>query len=145
MRSPERYRCAVSFAGPSDLRSMVRYGTSSFLPQRYERDFRRRIEGEERTDLDAISPLRQAARLRIPLLIGHGANDRTVPTDQSSRLVNALTRRGTPPEFVFYPKAGHGFSNSSERLDWYRRVEAFLAQHNPAGAAPAAAGAPAAP
>lgn len=145
IRSPERYRCAVSFAGPSDLRSMVRYDTATFLPRRYERDFRRRIEGEEQTDLDAISPLRQAARLRIPLLIGHGVNDRTVPTDQSSRLVTALTRRGAPPEFVFYPKAAHGFSNSSERLDWYRRVETFLAQHNPAGAAPAAAATPAAP
>lgn len=134
-RSPERYRCAISWAGPTDLRSMVRYDTNAFVPRRYVREFRQRIEGEERTDLNAISPLRQQQRLAVPVLIGHGKNDITVPVEQTSRLVEALRRRGAVHESVIYPKAGHAFTTSEERADWLRRVEAFLGRHNPAGAA----------
>ena len=140
MRSPERYRCAISMSGPSDLRSQVRHNADSFVARRYVREFRRQVEGAERTDLNAISPLRQAERLRVPLLLGHGDNDIIVPVEQSRRLLEALNRRGAAVESVFYPKAGHGFTTAEERADWFRRVEAFLARHNPAGpAAPAAA------
>lgn len=138
MRSPERYRCAVSWAGPSDLRSIVRYDTFGFTPRRYMREFRERVEGEERTDLNAISPVRHPQRLRTPLLLGHGDNDTTVPPEHSRRLLAALNRRGAAArgtlESVFYPKAGHAFTTAEERADWLRRIEAFLARHNPAQA-----------
>jgi len=137
-RSPERFRCAISWAGPTDLRSLVRYDTNVFVPRRYVREFRNRIEGEERTDLNAISPLRQQQRLRVPVLIGHGENDIVVPVDHTRRLVQALQRRNAVHESVVYQKAGHGFTLAGERADWFRRVEAFLARHNPAGAAPPA-------
>lgn len=137
IRSPQRYRCAISMAGPTDLKSMRRYSTSGFVPRRYVRAFRERLQGEERIDLDTISPLRHADRLTVPLLIGHGDNDITVPPDQSRRLVNALSRRRISVESVFYPKAAHGFTTEEERTDWLRRVETFLSRHNPAGARPA--------
>jgi dienelactone hydrolase len=137
MRSPERYRCAISWAGPSDLRSIVRYDMFGFVPRRYVREFRQRVEGEERTDLEAISPRRQAARLRVPLLLGHGDKDIIVPPDQSRLLLNALNRRGATVESVFYPNAEHAFTTQEERADWFQRVEAFLARHNPAATPPA--------
>lgn len=133
MRSPERYRCAISWAAPSDLRSIARYDAYGFIPRRYVREFRQQIEGEERTDLNAISPLRQAERLRVPLLLGHGDEDITVPPDHSRRLVAALNRRSAPVESIFYPNAGHDFTDAGERANWFRRIDAFLARHNPAG------------
>lgn len=137
IRSPQRYRCAISMAGPTDLKSMRRYSTSGFVPRRYVRAFRERLQGEDRIDLDTISPLRHAERVTVPLLIGHGDNDITVPPDQSRRLVNALARRRISVESVFYPKAAHGFTTEEERTDWLRRVETFLGRHNPAEARPA--------
>lgn len=132
IRHPDRYRCAVSFAGVSDVRAMLRYDSRRFAAPRYSREWRRRVEGEERTDLDAISPLQQAARLRVPVLIAHGDKDRNVPVAQSRNLVRALARAGTAAESVFYPEAGHGFARSQDSADFLRRVEAFLARHNPA-------------
>jgi dipeptidyl aminopeptidase/acylaminoacyl peptidase len=139
IRHPDRYRCAISFAGISDLRAMLRYDNRQFAAPRYSREWRRRVQGEERTDLDAISPLRQAERIRIPLLIGHGARDTNVPVAQSRNLVRALERSAAPMESVFYPEAGHGFARAQDQADFLRRVEAFLARHNPADAAPAPA------
>lgn len=137
MRSPERYRCAISFAGPSDLRSMLRYNANPFIPRRYVRAWRQRIEGEERIDLNAISPFRQAERLRVPVLLAHGVNDRVVPPVQSQQLAQALRRHNATVESVFYRKSAHGFTDQNEAFDYYRRVAAFLARHNPAdGAAP---------
>ena len=143
-RSPERYRCAISWAGPSDWRAMQRYDRRSLTASRYRREHRRQLHGEERIDLAAISPLRQAERLSVPVLIGHGEQDIRVPVDQSRDLVRALARRRANVESVFYPRSGHDFASSEESADFLRRVEAFLARHNPAAAPAAAAAADAA-
>ncbi len=133
IRSPERYRCAISLAGVTDIRAMLRYDSRMMAAPRYAREWRRRVEGEERTDLAAISPLQQAARLRVPLLIAHGERDTNVPPSQSRQLVAALRRTGAANvDSVFYPKAEHGFTEPADSIDYLRRVEAFLARHNPA-------------
>jgi dipeptidyl aminopeptidase/acylaminoacyl peptidase len=140
MRSPQRYRCAISLAGPSDWRSMLRYDSQLAVPRRYVREWRRRVRGEEQTDLDAISPVRHPERLRVPLLLAHGEQDVNVPVDHSRRLARALQRARANVEVVFYPKSGHGFTDAQEAADYLRRVEAFLRRHNPAGGpTPAAA------
>ena len=132
MRSPQRYRCAISMAGPTDLRRMLRYDVRFMIARRYAGEWRRRVQGEERTDLDAVSPAAHPEMLRVPLLLAHGEQDINVPPDQSRRLLRALRRRGAEVESVFYPKSGHGFNDAAELADYMRRVEAFLARHNPA-------------
>jgi dipeptidyl aminopeptidase/acylaminoacyl peptidase len=132
MRSPQRYRCAISLAGPTDLREMLHYNANPFIPERYVRAWQRRIEGEEQTNLDAISPVRHPDLLRVPLLIAHGVADPIVPPQQSQRLLEALRRRGATVESAFYRKSGHGFTDSVEAADFFGRVETFLAHYNPA-------------
>jgi dipeptidyl aminopeptidase/acylaminoacyl peptidase len=138
IRHPDRYRCAISYAGVSDVRAILRYDSRLFAAPRYSREWRRRVEGEERTDLSLISPLQQAARMTVPLLIAHGELDDTVPVSQSHDLVRALTRPGAAVESVFYPQESHGFVRPADSIDFLRRVEAFLARYNPATAPPAA-------
>lgn len=138
IRHPDRYRCAISFAGISDVRAILRYDARLFSAPRYSRERRRRIEGEERTDLSLISPLQQVARMTVPLLIAHGEQDRVVPVSQSRNLVRAMTRAGTTPESIFFPQEAHGFTKPQDSVDFLQRVEAFLAAHNPATAPPAA-------
>lgn len=140
IRKPDRYRCAISFAGISDLRAMVRYDWRSYQATRYSRSWRSRVEGERGADLAVVSPLQQAARVRVPLLVAHGERDRRVPVAQSRNLIRALQRGGATLESVIYPQAGHGFTRPEDAADFLRRVEAFLARHNPAGVPAAAAG-----
>ena len=131
MRSPRRYRCAISWAGPTDLLAMMRRDARLLYAQRYVRERRRQLRGDEEVSLRAISPLRFPERLEVPLLIGHGEGDQRVPVDQSRDLVRALARRGAAVESAFYPKSGHDFGTSEDSADFLRRVEAFLARHNP--------------
>ena len=131
MRSPQRYRCAISFAGPTDLRGMLRYDSSLFIPRRYVRELQLQLQGEERIDLDAVAPVRHPEMLRVPLLIAHGEQDQIVPIDQSRRLLDALKRVHAPVESIFLPRSGHGFTDAGEAADFYREVQTFLAAHNP--------------
>jgi len=140
MRSPQRYRCAISFAGPTDLGAMLRYGSNLFIPRRYVRELRQRLRGEERIDLGAISPARHPEMLRVPLLLAHGEQDATVPPDQSRQLLNRLKRISAPVESAFFQKSGHGFTDAGEATEYFRQVEAFLARHNPAEAPAAQSG-----
>ncbi|HYE26704.1 MAG TPA: alpha/beta fold hydrolase [Allosphingosinicella sp.] len=139
IRNPEIYRCAISMSGVTDVRAMLKYDSKIIVASRYSKLWRRRVEGEEKRDLAAVSPLQQAARLRVPVLIAHGELDSNVPVDQSRQMVKALKARGASVQSAFYPKAGHGFSLSADSIDFMKRVEAFLEVHNPAGPAPTGA------
>ena len=121
---------------------MARYDSRRFTAPRYARERRRQLRGEADADLGLVSPIRQIERISVPLLIAHGEKDTTVPTSQSRNLIRALAGRHVVLESAFYPEAAHGFSRPQDSVDFLRRVEAFLARHNPAG--PATAPAPSA-
>jgi dipeptidyl aminopeptidase/acylaminoacyl peptidase len=130
IRNPERYRCAVSWAGPADLRAMIRYDRKQFTATRYFREWRKKFPSDDQ--LNAVSPINYADRLRVPLLIGHGEEDGTVPPKQSRRMVEALQKAGANVTPVFYKDSEHGFASSKDLEDWLKRLEAFLARYNPA-------------
>jgi dipeptidyl aminopeptidase/acylaminoacyl peptidase len=130
IRNPNRYRCAVSWAGPSDLPAMMRYDRKQFSATRYFREFRKKFPSED--ELKAVSPINFADRLKTPLLIGHGEDDGTVPPKQSHRMVDALQKAGANVSPVFYKDSEHSFSSSKDMEDWMKRLEAFLAKYNPA-------------
>ncbi len=132
-RNPERYRCAASFAGVADWQAMLKYDRR-FLTKQASARWQARVTGDGELDLQAVSPTAQVARIARPLLIGHGEDDIRVPISQSKKLVAALKAAGNGNfEYVAYPKEGHGFSDPANQKDWFDRLDAFLAKHNPAG------------
>lgn len=131
IRNPNLYRCAISFAGVFDLPRQISYSRKIFSATRYFKQWRDKVDGEGQRSLSDVSPLGQAKRVSIPVLIAHGDKDSTVPASQSRAMVAALSEAKADVTSVFYPEAVHGFTKSEDRLDWYRRILAFLARHNP--------------
>jgi dipeptidyl aminopeptidase/acylaminoacyl peptidase len=131
-RNPDIYRCSISLAGVSDIRSMLHYDPSSWIARRYYRDWRDRIRGDSKFDLEKVSPLAFARDIRIPILLAHGKDDTRVPPSQSTKLHEALEKARRPHEYVLYPDEGHGFTKPADSVDFLKRVERFLAEHNPA-------------
>lgn len=129
-RNDSRYRCAVSFAGISDVAAQLAYDRKTFNERDY-RAWKRRIQGDA-PSLDALSPIARVAALRMPILIAHGTGDETVPPDQSVRLHDALTRLGRAHAYVAYPGQGHTLEGPADNADFLERVGRFLAVHNPA-------------
>ncbi len=127
--SPETYACGVDLVGPSDIKTLF----ASFPAYWGPRLIRWKVRfGDPTTDaaLNArISPLTYAANIRAPLLIGHGVNDPRVSLANSEKLVAAMRERKLPVTFVVYPDEGHGFVRTPNSLDFYARMEEFLAAH----------------
>jgi dienelactone hydrolase len=130
-RNPERYRCAASYAGVSDVARQLKYQVADMW-NRYRGDWQAKVKGSPDFDLDTISPLKQVERLQVPVLIGHGDDDQVVPIKQSALYASALKRAGKPHEFHIYEGEGHGLFDAADEQDWLERLDAFLARYNPA-------------
>jgi dipeptidyl aminopeptidase/acylaminoacyl peptidase len=131
VRNPEMYRCAISFAGVSDVEAQLKYSRKSFSAPRYFRDWRERVKGDRSFELDQISPLKSVERMTVPILIAHGDDDDTVPVSQSRRLHDALIKLGRAHEYVIYQGESHGLDDPVHATDFLNRVGAFLDKYNP--------------
>jgi dipeptidyl aminopeptidase/acylaminoacyl peptidase len=124
--SADRFRCGVDGAGPTDWGSMA---TESDVPT-----FEAMLGGSRLGDgvgphrHALVSPISYAGRIRTPLLILHGENDRRVPVGQAIGFFHELRRRSVPVELVLYPREPHGIGEEGHQRDllgrvreWYRR------------------------
>jgi dipeptidyl aminopeptidase/acylaminoacyl peptidase len=68
-------------------------------------------------------------RIRTPLLVLHGAEDRRVPPVQSEEVVAALREHGVPHDYVVYPGEGHGFRKREHRIDAYERLAGWFTRY----------------
>ncbi len=130
-RNPEIYRCAISFAGISDVGGMMRYDRRTFSSPRYFRDWRDKVKGEEKYDLKLVSSLYAVDKIAIPILIAHGDKDDVVPIKQSELLRDALIKAEKPHEYVAYVGENHNLEKEENGADFLTRVDAFLKKHNP--------------
>ena len=78
--------------------------------------------------LGEISPVRAVERTQVPILLIHGADDRTIPVDHFERLRDALAANAAA-EFWLLERAGHGLTYAGEPDAYESRVLAFFARH----------------
>ena len=131
MRAAERdgamYRCAVSYAGVSDLSKLAKQADRALFGPRTA-DWLR----EQAPDLADVSPINRPEKFSIPILIVHGKKDMRVPVDQSRSMADKLKETGRDVIYIEQPLADHHFSRSEDRLEFLKAMESFLARHNPA-------------
>ncbi len=130
-KDPDQYRCGVAHAAVSDQRFMFDFHWSDISKQGRQYDLPVLL-GDREKDAPrfiATSPLEQVARIKAPLLLSHGGQDRRVPLDNATRMLDALRKNGKPVEWVEYKEEGHSFFFPENEYDYHRRVEAFLALH----------------
>lgn len=132
IRNPERYRCAVSFAGVTDWNKQLKYD-ANFFSRKGAKSWRTRVQGEDAAfNLDLVSPVPQIARLTRPVLAIHGEDDSNVPFKQFLLLRDAAAKAGKPIETLTFAGEGHGFADNANEARYLDAIEAFLAKHNPA-------------
>ncbi len=75
------------------------------------------------------SPLTHVGKLRVPVLLFHGRQDKAVPAQQSIDFAEAVRRQGGTAELVLYDDEGHGFTREANRRDQIEKIERFLDKH----------------
>jgi acetyl esterase/lipase len=138
VNDPDLYRCGVAYAAVTDIPLLFSSGVArvSDLSDAYRTYGAPYLVGDVEKDAEqlvATSPLKQAARIKTPLLLAHGSDDHRVPIDHFRKLRSALRSHDAPAEFVEYGE-GHGWFTPESRIDFWNRVDQFLERHIGAGA-----------
>ena len=130
------YRCAVSWGGVTDLPLMLHAtvragGSSKNDATRYWRRFMG-ADGADSGGLDAVSPVKLAARADAPILLMYGRDDTVVSPNQSVEMADALKKAGKTYELEVMPGEDHWLSRGATRVAMLRAAVAFVQKYNPA-------------
>ncbi len=106
---PDRWSAGVDIVGISDFRTFLANTMG------YRRDLRRVEYGDERDPKMAafmaeIAPLNNAAKIKKPMFVVHGANDPRVPVSEAEQMVKAFRGNGVETWVMIAKDEGHGFA-----------------------------------
>ncbi len=129
-RNGDTYRCAISIAGITDLKSYQDQGAISG-----DENIRRALIGDDKEKAKRNSPVELASKINIPVMLVHGTKDWQVQIDQTNAMTRALEKAKKPYEEVIIKNAGHDLERKSDRATLLKEVETFLNTHLGPGAA----------
>ena len=132
VKEPDLYRAGINWVGVTDIDLMYSIDWSD-MGDEWMRYGMPRMVGDRKSDraqLEATSPLRRAKEITKPVLMAYGTSDRRVPLPHGTRMRDALMdAKKVTVEWVAYEDEGHGFLLLKNQVDFWQRVERFLAQH----------------
>ena len=125
VKTPDLYTCAVSFAGVSDLKELSdrqsRFAGGELIADKQI--------GDKTKDLRARSPISYVEKIKTPLLIMHGEEDRSVHIEQSRDFVEELEDEGKQFRYVEFEYGDHHLSIQQNRVEFFQELDAFLRQY----------------
>lgn len=127
-RNPDLYRCAISFAGASDLQDMYKTDRTNFV----DRDAISDYWNEQTADFKSVSPVNYPEQFGIPILLVHGEEDLRVPVRHSRRMAEALSKAGKPFVYIEQEENDHHFTRDEDMHEFLLEAEKFLDKYNPA-------------
>ncbi|MCB1601999.1 MAG: S9 family peptidase [Lysobacterales bacterium] len=123
-REPDMYRCAISYAGLSDLSLMYKRGDIS--DSAYGENYLKLAIGKDEAQLKDYSPVHHAADIKAAVMLIHGGEDQRVPPIHAQQMKAALEKAGKTVEWMYEADEGHGFYRQAHRQELYERVLKFL-------------------
>lgn len=140
VREPDLYRCTVGYVGVYDLDAQR---DADFMAHEAGRSYLRDAYPTTKAERVAQSPAYGVDRLKIPVLLVHGAKDVRVPIRNMNLLVSQMEKAGKKPDDVIVEaKEGHGFRELQNNVNLYTKMLAFFDKYIGPGAKTAQAGAP---
>jgi dipeptidyl aminopeptidase/acylaminoacyl peptidase len=126
--TPELYRCGINYVGVTDVPLLF-----SSMPRHWEplKELMKVQIGDPKDAefMDSISPLAHVDKIDDPILIVHGRRDPRVVIDHAEKLRRQMKRLEREFEWLVKNNEGHGFRKEENRLELYKTMEDFLAQH----------------
>ena len=76
----------------------------------------------------SLSPVHNAERIKSPVILFQGLEDRVVPPDQSEAIAEELGGRGIPVSYLAFEGEAHGFRRAETLIEATRSEHAFFAR-----------------
>jgi acylaminoacyl-peptidase len=114
----------VGFVGVYDLNLMFTEGDIA------DRDagqlYLEKVLGKDPAQLNAQSPIYNLDKLKAPVFLIHGEEDKRVPLLQAERLREQLDKRQHPYQWLVKENEGHGFYRPENNVERWRMMLAFF-------------------
>lgn len=136
VKTPELFKCGISFAGVVDLELMFKDSSDRTSNNATLELMRSRIGDVKlnKQQFDQVSPLKHAARIAAPVLLMHGTDDERVPIVHGKKMRQALLDHGKRVEWISFDDEGHGLYKYQSQQAYFKALLAFLDAHIGSGA-----------
>jgi len=127
IREPDLYQCTIGFVGVYDLDMMFVEGD---IPERKSGlNYLAKVLPPAGPERDFQSPVKNVDKLKVPVFIIQGEEDRRVPKEQAFALRDALDAKGHPYEWMMKAGEGHGFYKPENNVERWEAMINFLDKH----------------
>src|ERR1700733_7226526 len=121
----DRLRGGVDVAGIGDFVSFLT-NTAPYRQNQRRAEYGDERDLEMRSFLRRISPLTNADRITVPLLVVHGKNDPRGPLSEAEQIVNKVRAKGGEVWYLLAADEGHGYRKKQNRDAYYETFAQFL-------------------
>ncbi|MGB9990632.1 alpha/beta hydrolase family protein [Massilia sp. SM-13] len=127
-KDPALYRCGVAWLAITDPRNMhdSQWSDTAGTLHDYSAPA---LVGDPVKDADMLkahAPILLAPKIKSPLLLAYGSGDPRISIDHGREMRKALAEAGNKPEWILYNDSEQSWSRPENKIDFWRRVEAFL-------------------
>ncbi|MDO3387646.1 prolyl oligopeptidase family serine peptidase [Gilvimarinus sp. SDUM040013] len=122
VKTPDFYQCAISINGVSNVYDLVKDNRQFW---RTDNVVDKQI-GNDNAELKSISPVNYADKVKVPVLIIHGTDDRQVPIKHGEQMRDALLKEDKDVEYLELENEDHFLLNESNRIATLRAMDEFL-------------------
>ncbi len=129
VKTPDLFQCAGNYVGVTDLQLFHSVSWSDSSDSDFNRFLLPIMVGDidrDKAQLRATSPAQNADKIKMPVFMAYGGEDRRVPIIHGERMRDALEKLGKPYEWMVKSNEGHGYAKLENRVEFYTRLEAFL-------------------
>ncbi|WP_218672180.1 S9 family peptidase [Marinilactibacillus piezotolerans] len=125
-RHPEYFRAVVDLFGPSNLFSFY-----NSVPPHWKPIMKLWLGDpeEDREKFIADSPITYLDTMTKPMLVIQGAQDPRVIQEESDQIVEKLIEKQRDVTYMVLEDEGHGFARKENEIKVYKKVMAFLEEH----------------
>ncbi|MEG1737662.1 MAG: prolyl oligopeptidase family serine peptidase [Odoribacter sp.] len=121
------FACAISHAGISSISS---YWGGGYWGYQYSTNATAHAFPWNRRDIYVDqSPLFNADKVKVPILLIHGTKDVNVPTNESIQFYTALRLLGKDTELVFVKDSDHAVVDYNQRILWNNTILSYFAKY----------------
>ena len=128
-REPDLYKCSAAGAGALDLEEQ--YNNSDFAEDtRWGHKYLDKVIGPTKEDRLAASPISHIDKIKTPVLLIHGEEDRRVTVENSRKFAEEMKKAGKPLyKYVELANEPHSPSNPENWTRVFTEVIDFLEKH----------------
>lgn len=131
IKTPELYKCGVSFAGVTDIAYMYSDWSDTSFDKVSRQIMMHRIGDRAQSAelFDPVSSLKNAEKIKAPVLLMHGEKDERVPLSHGKKMRDALQRHRKDVTWLTFEDEGHGVYYLKNQILYYVTLLGFLEKH----------------